>query len=65
MLNPSNGSFWIALGLSFEGDNDLTNAFESFEKATELTPFEIEPYTAMIRTSKKFKDYSRVLKRYS
>lgn len=60
MLNPSISSFWIALGLSLEGNTELTNSFEAFEKAIELTPFEIAPYIAMIRCSKELHDYSRV-----
>ncbi len=61
MLNPSISSFWIALGLSLEGNNELNNAFEAFERAVELTPFEIAPYIAMIRCSEKVHDFTKVI----
>ncbi|MBA3239107.1 MAG: hypothetical protein H0T62_12265 [Parachlamydiaceae bacterium] len=61
MLNPSISSFWVALGLSLEGNNEMSSAFKAFERAVELTPFEIAPYIALIRCSEKLHDFRSVI----
>lgn len=58
-LNPEISSFWIGMGLAFEGNEELAKAMEAFEKAIQSEPLNFLPYLGLIRCSEKLHDFNK------
>ena len=60
LLSPKVSSFWIALGLALEANEEHLEAMNAFEKGARLEPSDFDPYLGLIRCSQTLKDYSKV-----
>jgi tetratricopeptide (TPR) repeat protein len=59
MLKPDISSFWIALGLALEDNNELLEGIQAFEKGAESSPSVFTPYFGIIRCSEKLQDFTK------
>lgn len=60
MLDTDISLFWIAKGVAYEGNNEIMEAMNIYEKCTAKFPLTFDPYIGLIRCSEKMKDFTKV-----
>lgn len=62
IVAPDIPSFWLGLGIAYEGNTQWFEAFEALKQSLILEPNEFDPIMIMIRCAQKANDFDPVLR---